>query len=141
MFVPLAPFFRFRGALLLLCCIVSIKQSQAQRTPPDDIAYFFEVVGKSKAAYSIGDTVHLSLTAIQSGRICADGVERTRLLGKGIQVIHQQAWRESPKGRYSKQFAVVVTGNKSMSLQITAYRKTDKGEISKTLSLKSIAKP
>ena len=126
--------------LFLFVFLFSLKSSQAQGNPPDNITYLFDIVGQIKTCYSLGDTVHLCLTAIQGGRVCTDGVERTRLLGRGINIISQHSWQENQRGRYTKQFSIVVTGNKTMALQVTAYRKTDKGEIARTLTLKSTAK-
>jgi hypothetical protein len=108
--------------------------------PADSLSFRFEVTNSSKSSYEIGDTVKFLLTATQAGKVCSDGVQRSRLFAKGIKITRQSEWKETGQGCWLKQIETVITGNSKNNWQITAFRKTDKGEIAETFTLKQTTK-
>lgn len=104
--------------------------------PPDKISYTIEVIGEQGLDVSAGDTVDFVIRAKQSGRICLDGVDRTKIYFKGMKMLNQKKWMEQESGIWIKSCSALVTGNASGKIQITAFRKTDQGTVIKTLALR-----
>jgi len=109
-------------------------------TPPDGLIFRFAIVNEKPEGYAIGDSVQVILTAIQQGKACETGLEKSRLFGRGVKIINQKVWKETISGGLEKPFTIIITGNSKNLWQVTAFRKTDKGEIAETLTLKSSIK-
>lgn len=108
----------------------------AMAEAPDKIEFHFEIVRNAKSFYSVGDTVVFRLIAKQTGKTCTDGVNRSRLFGKGIKITKQSQWLQTSEGIWQKNIETVITGNSKNDWQITAFRKTDKDEVAETVTLK-----
>lgn len=88
------------------------------------IQYWFQY--KEDRKLQMSDTLSIQLIAFQN-ESCFDGVDKTKIFGKGIKIIKQSKWTEKEHDFWMKQISVVLKGNRKQEVEITAYRKTDKG--------------
>ncbi|MDC0584425.1 hypothetical protein OAO55_01710 [Bacteroidales bacterium] len=93
-------------------------------------------ISDDKQCYQLGDRFNLTIKAKQTGVYCSNGIEKIKLFTKGLKIEHQQAWQEIKPGLWKTELQLLVIGNKKNQLQITAYRKTDKGTIVNTKTFK-----
>jgi hypothetical protein len=83
-----------------------------------------------KAAYSIGDTVTLSIQVKVPAETCLDGMEQTKFFQRGISIIKQSSWHEIRKGYWQKEISLVITRNRKGNAVITIMRRNDKQSVS-----------
>lgn len=127
--------YRFIVLFLSIVCSAGLKA-----TPPDGLDFRFTIVNEKPDGYAIGDSIQVILTAVQQGKVCETGLDKSRLFGRGVKIIDQKAWNATSLTTWQKPFTVIITGNSKNIWQITAFRKTDQGEITETLTLKSSIK-
>lgn len=118
-----------RVFFLFIFLLVYIFKLQAQNTAPDNIHFSFEVLEGKSTVYKTGDIVVLEIIAVQSGRTCNKGLERTRILTRGLRIVKQEPWTSDGQGKWLKVCQVVILDSRNDEASITAYRKTDKGEV------------
>lgn len=121
-------------ALILAFILVCFSQSISAQTP-EKIELKIKQISPTKTSYSIGDRINMQISAHQVGKECADGIHKIKIYCKGFEIVEQEKWVDSV-GFWTKDVTLEVKGNKTKQLQVTAYRKTDKGIISEMMQFK-----
>lgn len=117
------------GIMMLL--VASSLLAQA----PENITLEFSQTEAEKTSYAIDEHLQIKLTAIQNQQQCTEGIDKIKLYCKGCKIIKEEAWHLDDK-RWTKHLTLEVVGHKSGLFQITAYRRTDKGVVTKTQQYK-----
>lgn len=102
---------------------------------PDGIEYSFQIIENNKEIYTIGDTLSLIIKATQNTRVCAEGVDKTKIFTKGLAIIWQTDWMNTTNNTYEKKITLAVKGNKKNDACITAFRQSDRGIVSQSYSI------
>ncbi len=109
---------------------------QAQEGPPDEIQFSFKIFEGRSNSYKPGDILLVKIIAEQTGKFCNKGIERTCIFTKGLHIKNQDSWVSEGAGKWYKIVRVVILESRNNESVITAYRKTDKGEVVERLYLK-----
>ena len=97
----------------------------------------FEVQGKKKEKYEVGDIVVVKVTVTYTHRVCPEGIEKTKFEGDGMKILKATKWKETEPNVWVRKLQVKVTGNESGELELSAVRTCDKEGGHGTITLAS----
>ncbi|MCW3804908.1 hypothetical protein [Plebeiibacterium marinum] len=127
----------WRIVLSLLMAFVFVNELNCYAVTPDNITLKFEFSEGVKDGYVVGDVLKCTLIVIQKGKYCAEGVHKVKLYVKGLNILEKGLWKQTSASEWHRQVCLGLKAKKSGSVQLTAYRKTDKGEVVETAVFKS----
>ncbi len=82
----------------------------------------FTIEEKKAGPYQTGDTVLATVRVEFTHRVCPEGIQGTKFSGDGISIHSATAWKELSPGIWERKLKLVVTGNGSEKVSLTAAR-------------------
>lgn len=93
------------------------------------------VIKGKKSVYKPGDEIIVKLSVYLTHRGCPEGIKKTDMDIKGMEILQATKWRESSTGTFERKFKIKITDKGT--LHIAAKRKCDKEGGAGKLVLKS----
>jgi len=105
--------------ILMMLLFSSVVWSQVKFTYND---------GK-KEVYVVGDKVQITIEIQVPPETCADGMQKVKIFGSGLQISTLSNWIEIRKGLWSKKIECMIQPNKKTFSQLTVFNRSDKQDL------------